>query len=248
MRPTQVLVGTESNEVIRVQLHPPRPPSWGTEPASETAAVLTQGHAGGLVDGGPPPRPSLSPQPSAAAADGASWKALRALCEHPRQPRFASAADDGTVKLWSLKPHRLHASRRLRAAARCAAFSADGAHLALGCADGGLVVLAAEDLSMLVERDYVPPHAAASASASAASAACAAAQAAAYSPDGRLLALGGACRRVLLYLVRAASGSAERAYSCVASCVGHSGGVTHVGWSCDSSCVRSNCDASELRF
>ena len=212
----RVLAGTESNEVVRIQLR-----SGGEE-----ATILTQGHQGGMMREG-------------------EWRCLRSLAEHPQLPRFATAGDDGAVKLWSLSPHKLHAARRLRCIPRCLSYSPDGEHLAVGCDDGSLAILSAELLQVLVEVAAPPKSTDGGAFGGLAddpSCACIA-----YSPDGRLLAVGDGRRTIRLYLVKSSDGSLQRAYRMIKVCTGHTGAVTSLGWSADSSCLRTNCDTLELR-
>ena len=147
--------------------------------------------------------------------DEARWRSIPSLAEHPRLPRFASAGDDGAVKVWSLSPHKLHAARRLRSSPTCLSFSPDGWHLAVGCVDGRLVVLTADQLDLWLERvvmggeGAVPSAAVLSAGGlgggggESGGAYSAAARAAAYSPDGRWLAIGEASGVIRLYLVTA---------------------------------------------
>lgn len=234
----RVLAGTESNEVIRVSYR-------GAPEGDEEATLLTQGHQGGwLRDGGRDAHAlSTMPAPLSSTAPAApAWRRLRGLAEHPQLAQFTTVGDDGALKVWSLAPHRLHAARRLRSPPRCVAYSPDGHHLAVGCADGALVVLSADILEVVTEVP-APPFGLDN-SGLASDPACAAL---AYSPDGRLLALGDGRRTIRLHLVHSSDGSLERAYRLIKLCRGHTGGVTHLGWSSDSACVRSNCDALELR-
>ena len=254
----RVLVGTASNEVVRIQILR----------ETESATVITQGHQGGWmrsVNGG---RVGGGVVGGAGEAEE-SWRMLRGLSQHPQLPQFATAGDDGAVKVWSLTPHRLHAARRLRSAPCCVSYAPDGEHLAVGCADGSLVVLLAPTLSVLREvpcTSLTAPSSAAFASsgfgtslatssssaaavdASATTGSAGGAAALSYSPDGRLLALADGTKHIRLFLVRGSDGSADRSYRHVKTCVGHTGVVTHLGWATDSSCLRSNCDCLELRF
>ena len=92
---------------------------------SAAAAHMSLGAAGGLAG-----------EARCDGRDEARWRSIPSLAEHPRLPRFASAGDDGAVKVWSLSPHKLHAVRRLRSSPTCLSFSPDGWHLAVGCVDG----------------------------------------------------------------------------------------------------------------
>lgn len=224
----RVLVGTAANEVLRVQLQ------------TERATILTQGHAGGRS-----PLFRATPQGQAASDDDAhEWCQLRALAEHPRQPRYVTAGDDRTVKVWTLQSHRLHCARRLQSAARCAAYSPDGAHLALGCSDGQLVVLIADSLGLLLQRRGGNSSLSGQRRLEVGSGF----NSLAYSPDGRLLAMGDAQGLISLFAVHGVDGSPEHSYLLAAVCERHTGPLTHVEWSTDSSCLRSNCSMLELRF
>ena len=261
----RVLVGTGGNEVVRIQL---------LDDGGESATLITQGHHGGRMRNAQGIEPAETGAAGAIAASasveggvGEAWRALRALAEHPQLPQFASGGDDGAIKLWSLAPHRLISARRLRASPCCLAYSPDGLHLAAGCSDGSLFVLLSSDLSAHREvpaptstaslgpsSSSAPTSSASSSSAaalgpsSAAAATASAATALAYSPDGRLLAVGFAHRLIRLHQVPSADGSSARSYRPIRACRGHTGAITHLGWSLDSSCLQSNCECLELRF
>ena len=157
----------------------------------------------------------LSSEARCDGRDEGRWRSIPALAEHPLLPRFASAGDDGAVKVWSLSPHKLHAARRLHSPPTCLSFSPDGWHLAVGCVDGRLVVLTADQLDLWLERvvmggeGAVPGAAVLSAGGlggggggESGGAYSPAARAAAFSPDGRWLAIGEASGVIRLYLVR----------------------------------------------
>ena len=230
----QLLVGLQQNAVVRVILRE----------GSETPSLLAQGHAGGWAE---PDEADNAKRHSGGGGGGGGggtgreWMQLRGLAEHPKEAQYATAGDDGTVRLWGLKPHALLAARRLRAAPRCLAFTPDGTQLALGCVDGSLAVLLAAPLELLLERHAEGDGGGGGSSGGAV-------QVVAFSPDARLLAAGAADGAIRLHAVRGSDGTAARAYRVVATCRAHSGGVTHLGWSADSSCLRSNCSERELRF
>ena len=237
----RVLVGTQSNELVRVQLLPD---------GTEMAVLLTQGHQGGCV------RTALQGTDSAHRLTALPhdipdlrWCTISAVAEHPRSPRFASAGEDGAVKLWCIAPHKLYATRRLQSIPQCLSFSPDGAKLAIGCSDGRLVVLSAENLDLHLERISMHPSIGLSTSAVDQDRnSDARATTVAYSPDGRHLAMGDMSGAIRLFLVPSMDGTIERSYRFTSRCLGHKGRITHLGWSDDSSCVRSNCDLPELRF
>ena len=100
-------------------------------------------------------------------AEGHSFGAVRALAAHPTKQEYATAGDDGTVRVWDAPSRRLVARATVGGVRggssssssssssdgggvggvggvgdlpRCLAYSVDGAHLAIGLADGALMI------------------------------------------------------------------------------------------------------------
>ena len=74
-------------------------------------------------------------------AEGELWS----LATSPADPDiFATASDDKTVRIWSMKNNRMVKMTQLEHKIRSCSFSADGKSLACGLSDGTLVVLKIE--------------------------------------------------------------------------------------------------------
>ena len=82
--------------------------------SSQAASVLVQAHAKGELWG---------------------------LATHWTSDCFATAGDDGFLKLWNVKTRKVTALKDLGREARSVAFSATGELLAVGFSDGGFCVL-----------------------------------------------------------------------------------------------------------
>lgn len=191
------------------------------DPAAGELAMLLQGH-------GP-------------AAAGTGWPgSVAGLACHPSRDVAASAADDGTLRLWSLKSHAMLAVRPLPAPARALAFSPDGATLAVGLSSGGLLVLdattlgAADEpaLARLGARGAPPPPLTASAASEAelprggVSDLC-------WSPDGSLLAAAATDARIHLYAPVAPASGWAGGITRVGVCAGHAAAVLQLDWSAE---------------
>jgi hypothetical protein len=158
-----------------------------------------------------------------AARRGAAWPGtLAALATHPAKPIAATAGAEGALRLWALDQHTLLGARPLPAPAAAAAFSPDGAVLAVGLADGGWLLLDAESLK--------PTDGAAAAAAPMAErAARGAVGCLTFSPDGAMLAIGGSDGAVTI--VAHAAGGWRVGWHRVTSAVGHTSGVCQIDWS-----------------
>ena len=171
-------------------------------PSSGDLSLLLQGHS---------------------ARRGAGWPgALAALAAHPSKSIAATAGAEGSLRLWSLTQHCLLASRPLRAAATAAAFSPDGAFLAVGLADGGWILL---DANSLKPSDHATAAAAAPTGEHTAHGEVGCLS---FSPDGAMLAVG---TDGGVTICAHAAGGWRYGWHRVASCVGHASTVQQIDWS-----------------
>ena len=64
------------------------------------------------------------------------------------RPARCALTDDGSVRLWGVEQQLMLAMRLLPRGVGSLAYSADGLHLAAGCADGHVTVLHADSLEV----------------------------------------------------------------------------------------------------
>ena len=155
----------------------------------------------------------------------------RGVACHPTQhAQFATACESGHVCLWTGDRRQLIAKCRLGGgvAARCLAFDPAGAVLAVGCGDGGLVIVRVDCGSAppLSEQLCRQRNAAEAVSA------------VRFSPDGRRLVTGSHDNGIDIY-------GCSEGYPLLRRCQGHSSYITHLDWSADSTLFQSNCGAYE---
>lgn len=162
---------------------------------------------------------------------------LWGLDTHPTKLQFATAGDDGTVRLWDSPTRSLLALYRWEGAVkssqkhqpqhqlRALAFSGDGSHLAVGASDGVVRVLSAGCDAVITEWKG-SAHGV---------------RVLKYSPDGSVLAVGSQDRRV--HLLDA------RTYRKLGELRGHTSAVTHMDFSKDGGVLQTvSVGAGELLF
>lgn len=138
---------------------------------------------------------------------------------------FATAAEGENVFVWCAARRRLLRMVALGNKGRCLHFSPDGAHLAVGCKNGGLHVLDARSLQRA--------HWAKTFDSTVSDVK--------YSPDGSLLAAASNDQFVDVF-------DRSQGYKRIARCSGHSSTVRHVDWAADSSVIRTVCSAYEILY
>lgn len=177
---------------------------------------------------------------------------LHAVAWNPRAPSVcASVGASGEVKVWDasrrsrlvarvLGPGATDAESRDGFVGRSVAFSPDGRLLAVGAADGRVVVLDARTLA-----DVARAQAGSGGAAGARrleSVPGARVDALAFSPDATRLAVAGGDRLVRVFA------NVGGAFAPVARCAGHSATVTALDWSVDGEVLRSCCANDELLY
>ena len=140
--------------------------------------------------------------------------------------QYVTACDSSKVFLWDVKERWLQKVFEVGSAARAAAFSPDGAHLAVGLVDGRIKVIdvkrgeaAAPYMHFAVEQISVLK----------------------YSPDGAFLAVGSNDNFVDIYAV-------HNGYRRMSRCKGHSSFIKHLDWDAASRVVQCTSASYELLY
>ncbi|GAB9469886.1 hypothetical protein Gpo141_00007149 [Globisporangium polare] len=159
---------------------------------------------------------------------GHSKGELWGLDVHPSKIQFATAGDDGYIRLWEAPTRSLLAHHAWKSGGlpRAVAFSCDGNHVAAGSTDGKVRVLNSTLDTVVLEWKCSLVRGV---------------QVLKYSPDGNWLAVGCHDQRVHVF--------DAHTYKKHGECRGHSGTVTHMDFSKDSHVLQSTAaGAGELLF
>uniref|UniRef100_K3WWS9 EF-hand domain-containing protein n=1 Tax=Globisporangium ultimum (strain ATCC 200006 / CBS 805.95 / DAOM BR144) TaxID=431595 RepID=K3WWS9_GLOUD len=156
---------------------------------------------------------------------------LWGLDAHPSKLQFATAGDDGYLRLWDAPTRSLLASHpwKYGGLPRCVTFSSDGNHIACGSNDGKVRIVNASLDTVILEWKC------------ALSLSKGGVQVLRYSPNGDWLAVG--CHDQRIHVFDA------HTYKKHGECRGHSGTVTHMDFSKDSRVLQSTAAGTgELLF
>lgn len=169
---------------------------------------------------------------------------LWGLAVHPTRVQFATAGDDGYVRFWDAPTRSLLALHPWKAGGlpRALAFSSDGSHLAAGSSDGNVRVLSAAALDTVVaEWKCSLATRSSNGSSTGSRGRGGGVRVLKYSPDGSWFVVGCQDQRVHVF--------DAHTYKKLGECRGHSGAVTHLDFSKDSSVLQSVASgAGELLF
>eukprot|EP01116_Phalansterium_solitarium_P002565 TRINITY_DN1264_c2_g1_i5.p1 TRINITY_DN1264_c2_g1~~TRINITY_DN1264_c2_g1_i5.p1 ORF type:complete len:658 (+),score=335.13 TRINITY_DN1264_c2_g1_i5:2551-4524(+) len=146
---------------------------------------------------------------------------LWGLATHPSKPQFVTASDDGNVYVWDNTSRKQVQSFKLSKGARSAAYSPDGALIAIGHIDGRFTVHEAASLKEVFtdKRNKEAIHEIK------------------FSPNGKYLAVGSHDDVVDVYVVAD--------WKLVGTAKGNSSFITHLDWSKDSKYIQTNSGAYE---
>ncbi|XP_012284868.1 echinoderm microtubule-associated protein-like 2 isoform X2 [Orussus abietinus] len=150
------------------------------------------------------------------------------LAAHPTLPQFATAGHDRLLQMWDSLSHTVVWSKDIGEQAQSVCFSPDGAIMVVGCVSGKWLAIDSET------RELYTHHSDGSE----------ALQVVRFSPDGSLLAVGSRDNYIYIYQVN----EDATKYSRVGRCMGHSSFITHLDWSVDGTCLRSNSGDYELLY
>ena len=117
--------GTSANDVLQVEIDVRN--LHGISLLRHTLCTVVHGHAG---------------------------SAVKALCAHPDFPEFATAGQEGMLRLWNATHHSLSACVKLGHAGSAIDYNlALNQHLAVGLAEGGVIILNASAVRQGLQRD-----------------------------------------------------------------------------------------------
>jgi WD40 repeat protein len=141
---------------------------------------------------------------------------LGSIANHPNELVFASTGDDKTLRIWSIRRKCLIDMRILPSVGSSLTFSSSGSHLCLGMASGAFAIY---DMELNVVTAF--QHSQRSISALR------------YSPNDKVLAVGSEDTNIYLY-------AADKNYSRLGVCRGHTDPVVHIDFSKNSLFMQSN--------
>ena len=166
---------------------------------------------------------------------------LWGLATHPNKLEFATAAEDGTLRVWDLQTRTMKAMAKLQGPGRCASYSPDGSLIAVGLGSGGKtkgkgsnahdgkwLVLESEDLNLVASPQQVRAERISDIG---------------WSPDSKFVAVGCADNMIDIY-----STEGNRFERPLGTLKGHSSFIRCVDWDVDSKYLQSCCGAHELLY
>jgi len=170
---------------------------------------------------------------------------LWGLAMHPSKPEYATGAEDGTLRVWSLETSTFVAMAKLEGPVRCCCYSPNGEWIAVGLGgkyckgpaaklNGKWVVLETKGLSAVYEPKHTRFERVADIK---------------FSPNSHWIAVANADNGIDVYSVPGyGRGADDKEFRQVAKLEGHSSFINHLDWSSCSTMLQTNCGAHELLY
>eukprot|EP01032_Pedospumella_encystans_P008376 gene8376-9951_t len=146
---------------------------------------------------------------------------LWGLAVHPLRDEFATAGDDKTVRIWSIRSHEQLNVRVMPEGSRALAYSPNGEILCLGMMDGSMALMESQNPNLRVYATWRHSDVIITA--------------VKFSPCGTYIAAGSGDMNIYIY-----KSDNKKTYQRQAVCRGHAGSITHLDFSANSQYIQSN--------
>lgn len=156
---------------------------------------------------------------------------VKGLCVHPEAPICATVGLDGELRAWDVQKRKMIWHASLGQPAQSVDWRVGGGNLAVGLVKGGVIILDARKLCTGISANDAEIVRVGQKREDA--------REVKYSPDGRLLAVGGGSKIIDVY-------QADANYNRRGKCRGHEGAVVYLDWSASSRYLRSGDQAREV--
>ena len=150
---------------------------------------------------------------------------LWGLSGHPTKPIFATYGQDSLLAIWDISSKSMIKSTKIESPGETVAYSQTGDVLALGLANGKVLIINAETLEVIVTKHDRSK----------------AVSQVKFSPNGKFLVAGGHDSLIMTYNI-------EENYKLISKMKGHSSAVTHIDFSESGDIIQSNSSSYDILY